>query len=103
MLEDERRIRRRLGLGGRDPGAHELERLLPDLLGLLVREDAGTEEIPLVPAHALVLARFLDTLVVDVDRGVVGGRVRRGAVRDGLDERRPVAGPCAPTASRVAS
>ena len=44
---------------------------------------------------ALVLARLLDALVVDVDRRIVGGRVRRGAVRHGLDERRPVAGPCA--------
>src|SRR6187397_535660 len=93
MLKDERDVRRGLGLGLGDPGAHELERLLPDLLGALVRQHAGANEIPLVPPDALRLPRLLDALQVDVDRRIVRCRMRGGSVGDGLDERRPVAGP----------
>src|SRR5262245_50035701 len=82
VLEDERRVRGRLGLGLGDPLPHELERLLPDLLGALVAQDSRADEVPLEPADALVRPRLLDPLGVDVDRGVVGGRVRGGAVAD---------------------
>src|SRR5262245_19409100 len=92
MVEDESRIGRRLGLGGRDPRAHRLEGLLLHALGGLVVEDPEPAQVALEAADALVGARLLHPLGVDVDRRVVGGRVRRGAVADRLDERGAVAG-----------
>ena len=55
-------------------------------------EDAEPSEIALEAPDALVLPLLLDALGVDVDRRIVRGRMRRGAVGDGLDERRAVAG-----------
>src|SRR5262245_22569592 len=60
VLEDERGISRRLGLGRCDPGAHDLERLLPDLLGALLGQHADADEVALVPSDALRLPRLLD-------------------------------------------
>src|SRR6185295_9469874 len=89
VVEDELRIGLRLGLGRGDSGAHSLDRLVLDLLGGCVVEHAEPPEIGVVAADALVALLLLDAVEVDVGARVVGGRVRRGAVRDGLDERRP--------------
>src|SRR6187431_1016273 len=62
VLEHERRVRGRLRLGLGDALAHELERLLPDLLGTLLGQDAEALEVALVPPDALGLPRLLDPL-----------------------------------------
>ena len=58
----------------------------------LVAEHAEPAQVALVAAEALVLLLLLDALEVDVRARIVGRRMRRGAVRDRLDERRPAAG-----------
>src|SRR5262245_30695275 len=88
---DEQEGRRRLGLRLRDPGPHQLERAVPDLRRLLSAQQAEALEVALVLADALVLARLLDPLLVDVERGIVRGRVRGSPVGDRLDERGPLA------------
>ena len=50
-------------------------------------------QVRLVAAEALALLLLLDPLEIDVGARVVGGRVRRGPIRDRLDERRPLARP----------
>src|SRR5215475_14487043 len=89
IVEDELGIGLRLGLGCRDSLPHRLERLVLDLFGGRVVEHAEAPEIGLVAADALVALLLLDAIEVDVGARVVGGGMRRGAVRDGLDERRP--------------
>src|SRR5438093_6010381 len=93
MLEQQCRIGGRLGLGGRDALAHARERLLLDLRRERVREHTQPAEVALVTTDAFVALLLLDALEVDVDRRVVGGRVRRGAVGQRLDEGRPLARP----------
>src|SRR3954471_18925442 len=92
VVEDELGIGVGLGLGGRDPLAHPPERLVLDLLGGRVVEDTEAAEIGLVAADALVPLLLLDTIEVDVGARVVCSGVRRGTVRDRLDEGRAVAG-----------
>src|SRR6202008_3423513 len=82
----------RLRLGLRDPLPHHLGGLRLDLGLELVTEDAETAQVALVAAEALVLLLLLDAVEIDVRTRVVRGRVRRGAVRHRLDERRSVAG-----------
>src|SRR5512133_3840437 len=91
VLEDETRIRGLLGFRGRDPFAHRLRGLGADRLGHLVGEDPRAAQVALVPADALAFALLLDPLPGDVRLWVVRRGVRRGAVADGLDERRAVA------------
>ena len=74
------------------PSRISLERLVADRLGQLVVEQPAPAQVALVAADALALPLLLDPLRVDVARRIVGGRVRRGAVGDRLDERRPFAG-----------
>src|SRR5437764_7479738 len=93
VLEEERWIRRRLGLGLRDPAAHQLLRLRAHLLRAARLEHAEPLEVRLVAPDALARPLLLDALEVDVRALVVGRRVRRRAVGDGLDERRPFARP----------
>ncbi len=81
-----------LRFGRGDACAHRVGRLRLDLGLELVAEDAEAAEIALVPAEALVLLLLLDALEIDVRARIVGGRVRRGAIRHRLDERRPF--PC---------
>src|SRR5690242_19978573 len=88
VVEDELGIGLRLCLGRRDPGAHQLERLVLDLLGRRVVEDAEAAEIGVVAADALVALFLLDAVEVDVGARIVCGRVRRGAVGDRFDEGR---------------
>src|SRR5438034_7066652 len=90
VLEEEARIRRRLGLRRRDPVAHRLLRLGPDRLGHLVREDPRAPQVALVTAHTFALLLLLDPLEIDVRLRVVRRRVRRGPVADRFDERRPL-------------
>ena len=93
VLEQQRRIGGRLGLGGGDPVAHDARRprrLIDSAISSV--EDPGAPQVALEAADALARALLLDPLEVDVGLRVVGGRVRRGAVVDGLDERRAVAG-----------
>src|SRR5437588_1841993 len=92
VVEDELRIRVRLGLGRRDPLPHRLERLVLDLLRDRVVEHAEAAEIRVVPADTLVALFFLDAVEIDVGARIIGGRMRGGAVRDRLDERRPAPG-----------
>src|SRR5215218_213452 len=93
VLEDEARVGGRLGLGLDDPPPHQLLRLAANLFGELVGEDAEAAQVALVPADTLVALLLLDALEVDVRGRVVSSRVGRGAVADGLDERRPFARP----------
>src|SRR6185437_1776003 len=92
VVEDEFRIGLRRGFGVGDSPPHRLERLVLDRLGGRVVEHAEPAEVSLVAADALVALLLLDPLEVDVHARIVGRRVRRGAVRDGLDERRPATG-----------
>src|SRR5436853_5822381 len=92
VVEDELGIRLGLRLGIGDPLPHRLERLVLDLLGGRVVEHAEPPEIGVVAPDALVALLLLDAIEVDVRARIVGGRVRGGAVGDGLDERRPTAG-----------
>src|SRR5436190_18055950 len=93
VLEDQLRVRRRLGLGGRDPLPHCLRRLNLDPLHGVVLEQPAPAQVALVPPDALAGTLLLDSFRVDVGVRVVGGRVRRRPVGDRLDEARPVAGP----------
>src|SRR5215208_1072298 len=56
VLEEEARIRRRLGLRGRDPLAHRLLGLGADRLRHLLGQDPGSAQVALVPADTLALA-----------------------------------------------
>src|SRR6187431_462809 len=71
VLEDEARIRGRLGLGGRDSGAHDVRGLGTDRLGGRVVEDAQPPEVRLVATDALAPLFLLDPLEVDVGLRVV--------------------------------
>src|SRR5439155_24945778 len=64
VVEDELRIGVGLGLRLRDPGFHESERVVLDLLHGRVVEDAKVAEVALVAPDALVLALLLDALHV---------------------------------------
>src|SRR5262245_9182227 len=91
VLEQEREVRRRLGLCRSDPLAHQLGSPAADLVRLRVVEDAEPTQVALVAADALALLLLLDAFEVDVRTRIVRGRVRRRAIRHRLDERRPVA------------
>src|SRR3954471_18865557 len=91
VVEHEPRIGGRLGLGGRDPRTQRVRGLALDRLGELVVEDSRASQIALVTPHAFAGLLFLDAFEVDVRARVVSRRVRRGAVRQRLDERRAVA------------
>src|SRR5207302_8751831 len=95
VREQELRVGWRLGLGLRDPTAHELPRLGPHRLRVLGLQHAQPLEVRLVAADALALALLLHPLQIDVGARVVRSRVRRRPVRDRLDERRPFARACA--------
>src|ERR1700751_2023451 len=88
VVEDELGIRIRLRLGLRDPLPHRVESLVLDLLPRRVGEPAEPPEVALVAADALVAPVLLDPVEVDVGARVIGGRMRRGAIADRLDERR---------------
>src|SRR5436190_15505120 len=69
VVENELGVRLRLGLGRRDSPPHRLERLVLDLLGDRVVQDAKPAEVGVVAAHALVALLLLDALEVDVRAG----------------------------------
>ena len=87
-VKSELGIGRRLGLGRGDPGAHQVLGVLARRLDALVGEHACVEQQPLEAAEALVRPLLLDAREIDVRARIVGGRVRRGAVVDALDQRR---------------
>src|SRR6185437_2251813 len=91
VLEDEPRVRRRLGLGFGDAGPHRRLRLSPHARDELVVEQAALAQHRLEAAETLVLPLLLDGLEVDVGPRVVGGCVRCRAVVNGLDQRRAAA------------
>src|SRR3954451_5796165 len=91
VLEQQRRIGGRPRLGGGNPLAHELERPRPVLLGGRVVENAEPPQVRVVATDALAFLLLLDPFEVDVRLRVVGRRVRRGAIRHRLDERRAFA------------
>ena len=62
MVEDLGRIGRRLGLCGGDALAQHRERLLPHLLGELVRQQPSPSQVLLVAADALAPLLLLDAL-----------------------------------------
>src|SRR3954471_22079824 len=93
VVEDQAWIGIGLRLGGGDSGTHELGRLVLDRGVELVSEDAEAAQVALVAADALVSLLFLDALEIDVGAGIVCRSVRRRAVGDSLDERRPAATP----------
>src|SRR4051794_11999040 len=90
VVEEQPDIRLRLGFRGPDALAHQLGRLGADRLGKLVREHGRAAEVALEATKAFARTLLLDPLGIDVGARVVGGRVRRGAVGDGLDEGRPL-------------
>src|SRR5579884_4398440 len=92
VVEQELRVGLRLGFRLGDPLAHHLQRLALHLFAQRVVEQAELAQVALVAADALVALLLLDALEVDVEAGVVGCRMRRGPVRDRLDEGRPPAG-----------
>src|SRR3954468_13287433 len=71
VLEQEPDVRLRLRLGSGDPRAHHVERLAPDRLREVVREDPRAAEVALVAPDALALPLLLDALEVDVGARVV--------------------------------
>src|SRR6478736_4719976 len=79
VREDERRVGRRLGLGGRYPAPQQVRRLGAYGLGGLIREQPEPAQVRLVAAEALAATFLLDPLLVDVGARVVRGRMRRGA------------------------
>src|SRR3954454_7954769 len=91
MLEEKLRPRRRFGFRSRDPRAHRVERVVLDIRRQRLGQQPGAPQVRLVAADALALPLLLDALEIDVRAWIVGGRVRRRAIRDRLDQRRPVA------------
>src|SRR3954470_14791308 len=91
VLEHELARRLRLGLCHGDAGAQRVLRLLLDRAGEVVAEQPQPPQVALVPTEALVLLLLLDALEIEVRARVVGGRVRRSAIRNGFDECRPAA------------
>src|SRR5215207_11271872 len=81
MLEEERDVGRRLGLGGGDPVSHGLFGLGANGRGHLVRQDPGAAHVALEPPDALPSLLFLDALEIDVGLRIVRRRVGGGAVR----------------------
>src|SRR5215203_574189 len=77
VLEEETRVRRRLGLRSRDAVAHRLLGFGADRLGHVLGQDPGSAQIALVPAYAFALALLFDPLQVDVRLRIVRRRVRR--------------------------
>ena len=78
MLEDEARIRGRLGFGGCDSGAHDLRGLGAD------RIDGASSRTPEPPEVRLVAADALAPLLLDpleVDVGLGSSAVACGAAR----------------------
>src|SRR5712691_2758641 len=71
VREEQRWVRRRLGLGLRDALPHPLESFRTDGLGRLVREQPEPAQIGLIAAEALALLLFLHPRRVDVGRRVV--------------------------------
>src|SRR5215831_8212939 len=92
VLEQKRYVSGRLRLCGRDSRSHRVRGLVANRVGEVVVEDAGATQVALEAPDALALLLFLDAVEVDVRARVIRGRVRRGAVRERLDERRAVAG-----------
>src|SRR5207302_1824230 len=84
--EEELRVGRWLGLGLRDPAAHQLPRLGAHVCDAGGIQHAEPLEVRLVAADALALALLLNPLQVDVGARVVRRRMRRRTVRDRLDE-----------------
>src|SRR3954468_20852867 len=95
MLEELRRVGRRLRLGGSDSLAQQLSRPDLDLVRRRIVQHAEPAQVAVVPTDALALLLLLDALEIDVRLRVVGGRVRANPIRHRLDERRPSAGACA--------
>src|SRR5690349_5531914 len=93
VLEEQRDVGVGLRLRLRDSRAHHLGRLPADLGVEVVPEDPVPAQVPLVAPETLVLLLELDPLEVDVRARIVGRRVRRGAIRHGLDKRRAAALP----------
>src|SRR4051812_28704101 len=81
VLEEQCRIRRRLGLRHSDPLAHQPGGPRLDLGGGRVVEDAEPLQVALVAPDALVLLLLLDALDVDVRLRIVGRGMRRSAIR----------------------
>src|SRR4051812_47577766 len=66
VLEHQRRVGRRLGLGRGDAGAHKLGGLVADRPREVVVEDPRAPQVALVAPDALALLLLLDALQVDV-------------------------------------
>src|SRR5436190_7223212 len=93
VREQERDIRRRLGLRRLDALAHRVRRLRLDRGGEIVVQDPSSSQVTREAPDTLALPFLLDPLEIDVRTGIVGGRVRRNSVRDRLDQRRAVTVP----------
>src|SRR4051812_4641403 len=91
VLEHQLDVGLRLRLGGVDARAHDLGSAVLDLRLEVVAEHAEPAQVPLVAAEAFVRPFLLDSLEVDVRPGIVRRRMRRGPVRERLDERRAAA------------
>src|SRR3954471_3430595 len=85
VLEQQCWIGGLLSLRSRDPLAHQVGCPSLDLGSGHVVENAEPLQVALVTANAFVLLLLLDALEVDVRLRIVGGRMRRGAIRHRLD------------------
>src|SRR5206468_3416619 len=85
-------VGRRLRLRGCDACAQRVSSLCADRGGEVVVQDPCATEIALEAPDALALLLLFDPVEVDVRTRVVGRRVRRRAIRQRLNEGRPLAG-----------
>src|SRR3954469_6577240 len=81
-----------LRFGSCDAGAHRVGSFGADRRGEIVVQDPGAAQVALESPEALAVPLLLYPLEVDVGTRIVSRRMRRRAIRQRLDERRPFAG-----------
>ena len=84
MREDELRVGRWLGLGCRDPDAHQILGILARRRRPLLGEDAGVEQQPLEAADTFVRALLLDAGVLTDERIEAARKEAEDLMRAGI-------------------
>src|SRR5262249_161030 len=92
VLEQKRDVGGRASVRSCDPRTNRVGGFGADRLGEVLVHDPRASQIALEAADALALLLVLDALEIDVRTRIVRGRVRGGAIRERLDERRSLAG-----------